>query len=88
VAATFGSPESEYVAYLADPREVDEPGYGEPITGSMTLHLPPGNFGVATFSPTSGAWSPWIALQNGTTRLTLPSFHHDVVLVARQLEER
>jgi hypothetical protein len=85
LVATFGSANDEYVAYLADSREVADAGYGEPITGSATLKLPTGSFGLATFSPTSGAWSPWIALEASADRLELPSFHHDLVLVARRL---
>lgn len=83
VVATFGT-DTEYVAYIADGREVDEPGYGSAIVGSTTLTLPPGDFALATFSPTTGAWSPWVAIQDGSARAQLPPFQHDVVLVARK----
>lgn len=86
LVATFGSPNCDYVAYLADSREIDDADYGKPITGSATISVPAGRFGLATFSPTSGAWSPWIALQDGNVSLELPSFQHDLVLVARRLE--
>lgn len=39
VVATFGTQEDEYVAYLADSREVHDAGYGEPIAGLATLNL-------------------------------------------------
>jgi hypothetical protein len=83
VVATFGTEGDEYVAYMADSREVHDPGYGEPIAGVATLNLPTGGFCVAAFSPTTGAWSPWVALQNGNINLELPAFRHDPVLVAR-----
>ncbi len=87
LVATFGSPDSEYVAYLADCRELGDPGYAEPITGSTQISLPKGRFGLAAFSPTTGAWSPWMTLQHDNKRLELPAFRHDLVLVARRLEE-
>ncbi len=86
LVATFGTPDEEYVAYLADMREIDEADHGQPIGGSATISLPAGRFGFATFSPTSGAWSPAIAVPQGSTSVELLSFREDLVLVARRLE--
>jgi len=88
VSVTFGVADSEYVAYLADGREIDEPGYGSALRGSVTLNLPAGGrFGLATFSPTSGAWSPAVPLPagGGRTQVELPEFRHDLVLIARRV---
>ncbi|MDQ6671048.1 MAG: hypothetical protein M3069_09905 [Chloroflexota bacterium] len=86
LVATFGVVGVEYVGYLADSRELDDAAYAEPIAGFATMSLPEGHFGLATFSPTSGAWSPWIAVQGGAVRMELPSFRHDLVLVARRID--
>jgi hypothetical protein len=86
LVVTFGVGDREYVAYLADRREIDEAGYGEPLTGSATIALPAGRFGLATFSPTSGAWSAWMPIPGGSAKIELPSFQHDLVLVARRLD--
>jgi hypothetical protein len=86
LCVTFGVADREYVAYLADRRELDEAGYGEPVAGSAKINLPSGDFGLATFSPTSGAWSPWLPLPGGTATVELPRFRHDLVLVARPLD--
>jgi len=83
VCIGYGSAEREYIAYLADSREIDEAGYGELVTGSATVTLPEGRFRMAAFSPTSGAWSPAIHISGGErTTIVLSEFRHDVVLVA------
>ena len=84
LCASYGVDDREYVAYLADRREIDEPGYGDAVSGMVTIDLPDGGFGLAAFSPTSGAWSPAIPTSGGRTRVELPGFRHDVVLVARK----
>jgi hypothetical protein len=84
VSVTFGVADREYLAYLADPRELGEPGYGEMLSGSATFNLPAGDFELATFSPTSGATSPWIRIAGGRSSIGLPSFQHDIVLIARR----
>jgi Family of unknown function (DUF6298) len=86
LGVTFGVADREYVAYLADRREIDQTGYGELIAGSASITLPAGQFGLATFSPTSGAWSPWLPLPDGRSTVDLPPFRHDLVLVARRLQ--
>jgi hypothetical protein len=71
----------DYVAYLADDREVTDPTAGEFLTGSVTLSLPPGKFDVSAYSPVSGQYSPAMAVESGA-RVALPPFTHDIVIRA------
>jgi hypothetical protein len=76
----------DYCIYLADEREIDEPGCGEPIRGALTVDLPGGNFEVACYLPTTGAYSVWMPLAGGPgTRLQLPEFRHDLVVRVRKV---
>jgi hypothetical protein len=85
VCVGYGVADREYVAYLADRREIDEPGCGELVSGSATVTLPGGRYRLAAFSPTSGAWSPAMPISGGgRTSIELPEFRHDVVLVAKR----
>jgi Family of unknown function (DUF6298) len=85
VCVGYGVAGHEYVAYLADRREIDEPGCGESVSGSATVTLPDGRFRLAAFSPTSGTWSPAMPIfGGGRTDIELPEFRHDVVLVAKR----
>jgi hypothetical protein len=72
----------DFAIYLADERELDEPGSGEVIRGGeIALDLPDGAFEVACYLPSSGAYSVWWPLSGGTdTRLKLPDFSHDLVV--------
>jgi hypothetical protein len=76
----------DYCIYLADERELDEPGAGEPIRGSVTLALPEGAYYVSVLSPMEGQHSPAIQIDGGpATRLGVPDFRHDLVLqIARK----
>jgi len=74
----------DYVAYLADARELDEPGAGAAMEGSMTLKLPAGSYDVAFYSPTSGLYSPAIRVEGGgASTVTLPAFTQDIVVRAK-----
>ena len=73
----------DYIVYLADDREVTDPTAGEPISGLVTLSLPPGTFDVSVYSPAAGKYSPAIAVESGA-RLALPPFTHDIVIRARK----
>ena len=71
----------EYAIYLADERELIEPGAGESIQGSIHLSLPAGPFRVAAFSPVTGLYSPWSTISGGPdTRILVPEFSHDIVI--------
>jgi hypothetical protein len=84
LCVSLGVADRELVAYIADQRETDEPGYGDTVSGSVTIVLPDGRFGIAAFSPTSGAWSPAMPTSGGQAVVELPAFRHDIVLVAKR----
>jgi hypothetical protein len=73
----------DYVAYLADNREVGDAAAGQPISGTVKLALPSGRFNVSLYSPVSGESSLGVILEDGAS-LTLPSFIHDMVIRARR----
>ncbi len=77
----------EFVAYLADAREVTDPSAGSAIEGSLTLLLPllrAGRYEVSLYSPVTGEYSPAILLkQGGRIDVALPSFHDDIVVRVR-----
>jgi hypothetical protein len=75
----------DYLAYLADARELTDPAAGEPIAGSVSLALPAGNYDVSLYSPVTGEYSPAIALRGGIkTELMLPAFRQDIVVRAKR----
>jgi hypothetical protein len=73
----------DFVAYIADDREVGDPTAGESISGEVTIALPPGSFDVWLYSPVAGEYSPAMRFNGGAkTQLTLPPFKEDIVLRA------
>jgi hypothetical protein len=73
----------DYVAYLADDREVTDPAAGEPISGDLSIALPVGAYELSLYSPTAGTYSPAIEVQGGAkTTLKLPPFTQDIVIRA------
>jgi hypothetical protein len=71
----------DYSIYLADCRELGEPGAGEAITGEVVCDFPEGDYEMACYAPTTGLYSPWIPLHGGpNTHLCVPQFTHDIVL--------
>jgi hypothetical protein len=78
----------DYVAYLADAREVTDPSAGSTIEGSVSLSLPPGDYDVSLYSPQAGQYSPGVeAKGGGPVKLALPPFSHDIVIQARRLSQ-
>ncbi len=78
-------PGRDYVAYLADSRELTEVAAGEPIAGSISLVLPAGNYEVSLYSPATGQYSPSLEVRGGEKSvLTLPVFNQDIVVRARR----
>lgn len=77
----------EFVAYLADSREVTDASYGSSLTGAVTISLPPGRYLARLYSPVTGEYSPGIELTgNRNVDVNLPEFKHDIVLrVTRKL---
>lgn len=78
----------DFVAYLADGRELSESPQEaeqrlEPITGSISLALPSGDYDVSLYSPITGESSPAMQVHGGgKAELALPPFHQDIVLRA------
>jgi hypothetical protein len=74
----------DFVAYLADAREVADSSAGSAIEGSVSLSLPAGNYDISLYSPATGEYSPAIQVKGGRRiDLALPSFHEDIVVRAR-----
>jgi hypothetical protein len=87
VEATLSLPGGNFVAYLADSREVTDPTSGQPISGSLSLQLPDGPYLVSFYSPTTGLSSPPMPISGDAKPVVLPlaPFEHDIVLrVERQ----
>jgi hypothetical protein len=73
----------DYVAYLADARELTDPGAGDTIAGDVSLVLPQGSYDVSLYSPVTGEYSPGIAVQGGGKYvMKLPEFKQDMVIRA------
>ncbi len=80
-ASIFAVEKEDYCIYLADERELDDPGAGQTINGAIALALPEGLYRATTFSPVTGLYSPWVHVAGGVdTRFLVPDFSHDLVL--------
>ena len=79
VTAALTNPGADYIAYLADGRELADATAGQPITGSLAFDLPAGTYRAYFYSPTAGVYSPGVRVMGGG-RLTLeiPPFEHDI----------
>jgi len=81
VEAVLAVPGEDYRIYLADERELDEPGAGDPLRGDLVLDLPEGGYRADCFSPETGLYSPAVPLTGGPgARLHLPEFRQDVAV--------
>jgi hypothetical protein len=88
LASGLSSSERDYIAYIADARELSDPHAGEPIGGSISLALPPGNYNVSLYSPIGGEYSPAIQVKGGTKSVVvLPEFKQDLVIRARLMQK-
>lgn len=86
VWSALGEEGQDYVAYLADAREVTDPAVGNPIAGSVSFDLPPGRFSVRLYSPVSGTYSPAIQIHGGkSAALDLAPFKQDLVIRATRV---
>jgi hypothetical protein len=83
VVSALSASNHDYIAYLADGRELSDPAAGQPVSGVVSLLLPPGSYNVFLYSPVTGEYSPAIAVQGGKNiQLTLPAFTQDIVIRA------
>ena len=86
LAAALANPGKEYVIYLADKREKEDPGCGEPCSGELRFALPPGNYAARFFQPATGSFigAPH-KLTGGETTLFAEPFTHDVAIHIRAI---
>lgn len=86
VVSGLSTAAGDYVAYLADAREVTDPAAGTPIGGNISINLPAGSYTLSLYSPATGEYSPATAIQgNSPAQLTLLPFTQDIVIrVVRQ----
>jgi hypothetical protein len=80
VEAILAKPGSDYIAYLADSRELSDPTAGQPISGPIVFGLPAGTYRVYFYSPIAGVYSVGVRVQGGDrVTLEIASFEQDVV---------
>ena len=83
LVVSYLSTGSDFAAYLADARELTDPGAGDAIDGEIALMLPPGSYDVSLYSPVTGEYSPAVAVPGGEKyTLKLPTFQQDIVIRA------
>ena len=81
IPGVLARPPQEYVAYLADAREVTDPTAGQAISGAVAFSLDPGAYDASFYSPVTGSHSKPIRLQGGRrVTVELQPFEHDIVL--------
>ncbi len=87
VSATLATGSTDYIAYLADAREISDPAAGQRVSGQIAFNLPDGSYVARTFSPHAGVYSSGARLSGGNhVTHRLPSFEHDIVLrVTREI---
>jgi len=86
IDSALALPGGEFVAYLADDREVTDPQAGHPISGELSIRLPEGRFLASFYSPTTGLYSPAIPVHGDAKDVTLhlPPIEQDIVLVVKR----
>jgi len=78
----------DFVAYLADDREVGDATAGEPIAGRVAVMLPQGTYDFSLYSPVTGEYSPAVEVHGGEkTVITLRPFKQDTVLRATRRDQ-
>ena len=78
----------DFVAYLADDREITDATAGESIAGKVTVSLPPGTYDLWLYSPVTGEYSPGIEVRGGDkNEVKLPPFKQDIVIRATRQTE-
>ena len=81
IAITLGQPGRAYVVYVADQREVDDSGMGQPCHGRLAFTLPAGGYSARLYSPAEGRYTGQrLALAGGATGIELAPFSHDIVV--------
>ena len=81
LVSVLAAPGEDYCVYLADRRELTDPGSGDPIEGSLLLDFPEGAFEASCFSPETGVYSPSVPIDGGDGReIKLPAFRNDIAV--------
>jgi len=81
LASVLAVPGAAYCIYLADARELSEPGAGTTISGAIALDMPASRYEASFFSPeTGGATAPRPLEGSANCRVDLPEFRHDIVV--------
>jgi len=81
LASVLAVGDEEYHVYLADERELDEPGCGSAIAGRIVVDLPDRKCDLACYSPATAQFSPTVTIDGGDgVEVALPEFEHDVAL--------
>ena len=80
VESTLAIEGEDYAIYLADEREREDPGCGEKISGDLELELPSGRYRISCYAPETGGYSPALDLAGGRQSISVPGFHHDIVV--------
>ena len=87
MTASLAKPGEDYIAYLADVRELLDPAAAWPIMGPIAFDLPVGDYRACFYSPATGGYSPCVHVAGGgrvTVEISL--FEQDIVLrVTRKL---
>ncbi len=83
LASGLSASGKDFVAYLADDREVGDPTAGDSIAGKVAVMLPQGTYDLSLYSPVTGEYSPAIEVHGGAkTEVDLLPFKQDVVVRA------
>jgi hypothetical protein len=86
LAAGLAVTDKDYIAYVADARELSDPKAGTPIAGRVTLTLPGGQFQVRLYSPITGGYSPALLVEGGKpVTLELPRSEQDLAIRATRV---
>jgi len=81
IAVALGKLGKDYAIYVADAREIDERGYGEPCSGNLVFSLPAGNYEARLYGPVAGQYTGKVVkLKGGDASMTLEPFVHDIVV--------
>jgi Cellulase (glycosyl hydrolase family 5) len=80
VGAGLAMPGRDYVAYVADSREITDAAAGSPVNGELALSLPAGDYSAQFYSPVSGEKIESRKIKGGEVSIRLNAFQQDVAL--------
>lgn len=81
VAVALAKPGDDYVAYLADAREMTDSTAGQSLGGEVSFRVPAGDYRVCLYSPATGGYSPCLPVRGGhPITFELAPFVEDVAI--------